>query len=103
MRKEEFCDILGDINEDHIKEAHMVKAKSKHFVWLKWCAFAACMCLTAGLGILLLPQNTHGGGITNGTGWLGSSDSSVGTARRENFSSEFPSEAEAAFADVPGY
>lgn len=102
MKKEEFCEILGDINEDYIKEAQMIKAKSKHPGWIKWCAFAACMGLMVGLGTLILPKNTHGGGITNGSNWWGNSDSEIGAVRREFFSPEFSSEAETAFADVPG-
>ena len=102
MKKEEFCEILGDINEDYIKEAQTIKTKSKYPGWIKWCAFAACMGLMAGLGTLILSKNALGGGITNGSNWWGNSDSEIGAVRREVFSPEFSSEAEAAFADVPG-
>ncbi len=42
MRKEEFCEILGEINEQHIMEARMFHKK---FAWLKWGAVAACIIL----------------------------------------------------------
>ena len=80
----------------------MVKAKSKYPRWLKWCVFAACICLIVGLRTLILLKNTHDDGIINGNNWWGDSDSEIGAVRREVFSSEFPPEAEVAFADVPG-
>ena len=43
MRKEEFCEIFGDINDKHIKEAR-THQKNKKFGWLKWGAMAACVC-----------------------------------------------------------
>ena len=44
MRKEDFAEVLGDINEKHIIEAR-VERKSKKPVWIKWTAMAACLCL----------------------------------------------------------
>ena len=43
MRKEEFCEIFGDINDKHIKEAR-THQKNNKFGWLKWGAMAACVC-----------------------------------------------------------
>ena len=43
MKKEEFCEIFGDINEKYIKEAR-THQKNKKFGWLKWGAMAACVC-----------------------------------------------------------
>jgi len=44
MRKEEFAEILGDIHENYIQEAEIMK-KSKKPVWLKLETMAACFCL----------------------------------------------------------
>lgn len=44
MRKEDFAEVLGDINEKHIVEAR-VERKAKKSVWIKWGAMAACLCL----------------------------------------------------------
>ncbi len=46
MRKEEFTEVLGEINEKHILEAR-VERKAKKPVWVKWSAMAACLCLVA--------------------------------------------------------
>lgn len=42
MKKEDFCDILGDINEAYIKEAHLPRQKRK-MIWVQWGAVAACI------------------------------------------------------------
>lgn len=57
MRKEEFCDILGDISEKHIAEAR-AERKAKKTLWLKWGAVAACLCLVVGLAIPVLNNDT---------------------------------------------
>ena len=44
MRKEDFAEVLGDINEKHVAEAR-AEGKAKMPVWVKWCAVAACLCL----------------------------------------------------------
>lgn len=44
MRKEDFAETFGDINEKHILEARADR-KAKKPVWLKWAAMAACLCL----------------------------------------------------------
>lgn len=44
MKKEEFCEILNDIDEKHIKEAREYHRARKP-IWLKWGALAACMVL----------------------------------------------------------
>jgi hypothetical protein len=54
MKSEELYEILGDISEKHIQEAHMTTAKSvksakaKKPAWVTWVkrgAIAACLCL----------------------------------------------------------
>ena len=44
MRKEDFAETFGDINEKHILEARADR-KAKKPIWLKWGAMAACLCL----------------------------------------------------------
>ena len=58
MRKEEFVEVLGDVNESYVREAETIK-KVKKPGWLKWCAMAACLCLMVGLSI---PVIRHKGG-----------------------------------------
>lgn len=67
MRKEEFAEILGEINERYIKEASVEKnEKAKKPIRLKWGMVAACLCLVIGLVIPVLngdhaDQGYHGG------------------------------------------
>ena len=58
MKKEEFCQVLGDINENYVKEARASR-KAKNPGWIKWGAAAACLCLLVAGG-LMFAQN---GGI----------------------------------------
>ena len=44
MTNEKLYEVLGDINEKHVKEAREYR-KTKKPVWLKWGAMAACLCL----------------------------------------------------------
>ena len=44
MTNEKLYEVLGDINEKHVKEAREYR-KAKKPVWLKWGAMAACLCL----------------------------------------------------------
>ena len=46
MRKEEFAEVLGEINGKHILEAR-AERRAKKSVWIKWGAMAACFCLLA--------------------------------------------------------
>ena len=69
MKREKFCELLGEINENYVKEAETIK-KAKKPVWLKWCAVAACLCLVVGLAIPMLmnsnPDSNPAGGHTLG-------------------------------------
>ena len=44
MRKEEFCEILGDINENYVKEAR-IERKNKKTRQMKGKVMVACLCL----------------------------------------------------------
>lgn len=44
MKKEDFCEVFGDINENYIQEARVNRRVRKTF-WLKRGALAACLCL----------------------------------------------------------
>lgn len=44
MKKEEFCEIFGEISPDHIAEAEKER-KSRKPVWIKTAGLAACLCL----------------------------------------------------------
>lgn len=49
MRKEDFAEVLGDINEKHIVEARAESTAPKKSIWLKWGAMVACLCLVVGI------------------------------------------------------
>ena len=46
MKKEEFCELFGEIRQEYISEA-VKPEKKKSLLWLKWGAAAACLCLVA--------------------------------------------------------
>lgn len=58
MKKEEFCEVLGDINENYVKEA-WADRKAKKPSWMKWGAMAACLCLLAVGGIMFAPNHEN--------------------------------------------
>lgn len=51
MKKEEFCEILSDVNENYVKEARTVKKPN----WHKWGVLAACLCLAVAV-VFLYPK-----------------------------------------------
>jgi hypothetical protein len=59
MRKEDFVEVLGDINENYVKEAETVK-KSRKPAWMKWGAAAACLCLVVVGAVYLLAPGSSG-------------------------------------------
>lgn len=52
MRKEDFAEVLGDIDERHIVEARADR-KTKKPIWFKWSAMAACLCVALIFGLLI--------------------------------------------------
>lgn len=54
MRKEQFYDLLGEIDENYVHEAHSHPGKNG-YPWLKWCAVAACVVVIAVLAGSTLP------------------------------------------------
>lgn len=54
MKNEKLYEVLGDINENHVKEAREYR-KTKTPVWLKWAAMAAC--IIAALIVVPVLQN----------------------------------------------
>lgn len=56
MRKEDFAEVIGDINEKHIVEAR-ADHKAKKPTWLKWGAMAACLCLVLVGAFVMRPDN----------------------------------------------
>lgn len=52
MKKEEFCEILGGINENYVEEARADRRKPG---WRKWGVLAACICLLAAGGVVFTP------------------------------------------------
>lgn len=55
MKKEDFFDTLGDINNQYIKEAHMKNKRKNNFAWAKRGTIAACFALL----VLCIPMVTH--------------------------------------------
>lgn len=62
MRKEELCEVLGDISEKHIAEAGADRKAGKP-AWLKWSAAAACLCLVVLGAFAVRRLGTPGTGI----------------------------------------
>lgn len=50
MKKEDFAEVFGDINEKHIVGARAERRRKKP-VWVKWGAMAACLCLACGMAM----------------------------------------------------
>jgi len=59
VKKEQLYEVLGDINEDYISDAHKTVNKKPHTFWRKWGAMAACLCLVIGLTIPQLIKLLH--------------------------------------------
>ena len=55
MKKEDFCDVMGEIREDFILEARE-KVKVRH--WRSWGVLAACLCLVAALAFVRWQPST---------------------------------------------
>lgn len=47
MKQESLFEVLGDIDECYVSQAHMPARKKGRSVWIKWAAIAACVCLVA--------------------------------------------------------
>lgn len=47
MKKEDFFEILGDVNDQFIEEAHMQNENNNKITWKKWGAIAACLMVAA--------------------------------------------------------
>ena len=45
MKKEKFYELLGEIDENYIEEAHLSVEKKTRPIWLKWSSIAVCICL----------------------------------------------------------
>lgn len=54
MTKENLYEILGDINENYVKEAEAIK-KTRKPSWVKWGVMVACLCLVI-IGALITPD-----------------------------------------------
>lgn len=54
MKKEDFCEVLGDIRDDYVKGAREHRKGNHTRKWVAWGA-AACACLILGGALLLHP------------------------------------------------
>lgn len=60
MRKEAMFEVLGDLDESYIKDAHnTAPVKVKKPVWVKWGSLAACLCLVMACAVTLLPSKKY--------------------------------------------
>ena len=57
MNAEQLLDAMGALDEDLVLQTERLREKKKRPAWLKWGAFAACLCLIA-VGVLALRENT---------------------------------------------
>lgn len=58
MKNEDFCDLMGEINEKYIAEAIEQKPAGNTLPFKKWIAIAACLALVLGLGTVAIAKNT---------------------------------------------
>ena len=58
MKKEEFFNIIGEVDEQKVATAGMAMTTKKNSrpIWLKWVAIAACLCLIA-IATIWCPQH----------------------------------------------
>lgn len=89
MKKEEFCELLGDINDNYVVEAR-AKRKVKKSMWLKWTGLAACLCLVIfGAFVVQNFDRTHGGSklVVNEVGNTTNLDMDIQISRYNDLSS----------------
>ena len=63
MKKEELYEVLGDIREEYVSEAHT--AAKKKSPWAKWVAVAASFALVLCIGVPVLINSLSAGGGTS--------------------------------------
>lgn len=102
MTNEQLFDVLGDVREEYIQDAHVQKKRSPS--WMRWSAAAACLLLVAGIAVKSIPTLPTVVGSANGggeiSGFWGTSDSTLLMSRRKQFTSVLTVEEEQAFAGV---
>ena len=57
MKREEFCEVLGDINENYVKEAG-ANPKAEKRRRFKWKVIAACLCLLLAAPLTVFAMDT---------------------------------------------
>ena len=80
MKKEDFFEVLGELDDDIVKGAKIPMKKKMN--WKAWGAMAACLCLVMGTAFLMRQNTTHGGistPITGGGGMDGGNDGMTST------------------------
>jgi hypothetical protein len=85
MKKEEFSEVFGDINENYVKEAETVK-KARKPAWVKWGAMAACLCLVVATAVAIpntLTSTTTTGSSTDVGNITEEGDRDVGMSPEE--------------------
>lgn len=58
MTNEKLYEVLGGIDEKHVKEAREYR-KAKKPIWIKWGAMAACLCLVVAVVLPLIQNNNE--------------------------------------------
>jgi hypothetical protein len=56
MTDEKLFEVLGDVNEQYVKQAHEVAPKAAKPAWVKWSAIAACLAVMAYAGVRFFLQ-----------------------------------------------
>ena len=80
MRKEDFFEVLGDLDDDIVKGAKTTMKKKMN--WKAWGTMAACLCLVMGTAFLMRQNTTPGDistPITGGGGMDGGNDGMTST------------------------
>ncbi len=104
MKKEEFFEILGDVEQQYILDAHKKKRGKTGFGWAKWSGLAACVAvlilcipmlarLSAGkdetvAGGVAVIENFNGKGLQSNKEELGAVSENLGEGMQESLKEE---------------
>lgn len=62
MKKEKLYEVIGDINDNYVNDAHMTAKNTSRPVWFKWYAMAACLCVIVVAVFAILPYSNDNTG-----------------------------------------
>ena len=67
MKNEELYDVIGEIDEKYIKDAHHTVKTKSYPLWIKVGAVAACLCLLIGMAFQIKLNKNNPDNVVSGT------------------------------------